>query len=383
MRKQGPVIAALLALAGAFVASPVVGQSIARVTLDKPDATFAEPVSSIRGLRELADGRLIVTDMIEEAIKLLDFKSGTVQEIGRQGSGPGEYGMPGELFGLSADTTWMLDMANRHFMVIQPGGSIADNTISLTAGSNFPVLPRGADRQGRVYYDLSGIMAPGMESIATSGRAPLVRLDPRTGKSDTLGTVNFPPIAIPGGRVAPGEVRISIGGGGGPYAPRDAYDVTPDGRVAIARYQDYHLEWLGGPRPIVGPTVTYDPVKIGRGEKEAWAERQTQGIAVMMVNGQRRTMRPPKPNIDEQTWPDVMPPFTGQVVVTPEGEAWVQRSQPARIKTPLFDVFDGSGRPVKQVALPEGRRLVGMGRGVLYAVRTDENDLQWIERYRR
>ena len=48
-----------------------------------------------------------------------------------------------------------------------------------------------------------------------------------------------------------------------------------------------------------------------------------------------------------------------------------------------FDVFDARGNRVRTVVLPEGRRLVGFGKRTLYAVYSDDNDLQWLERYSR
>ncbi len=93
----------------------------------------------------------------------------------------------------------------------------------------------------------------------------------------------------------------------------------------------------------------------------------------------------PEPDLDEVDFPEHKPPFPASgVQTTPEGKVWVLRHQRARDETrPLYDVFDGSGQLIRRVQLPEGRRLVGFGDGVLYAVATDEDDLQWLERYER
>jgi len=48
----------------------------------------------------------------------------------------------------------------------------------------------------------------------------------------------------------------------------------------------------------------------------------------------------------------------------------------------VFDVFDRGGTRIEQVRLPADRQLVGFGPGVVYAVWTDADDLQWLERYR-
>ena len=93
-------------------------------------------------------------------------------------------------------------------------------------------------------------------------------------------------------------------------------------------------------------------------------------------------MNMPRPDIDEVDFPDYMPPFgTSAVRITPDGEVWVQRTQPSSEQRPLFDVFDESGNRVRQVRLPAGRELVGFGSRWVYAVAVDEDDLQWLERY--
>jgi hypothetical protein len=82
-------------------------------------------------------------------------------------------------------------------------------------------------------------------------------------------------------------------------------------------------------------------------------------------------------------WPATLPAFSGTPRLGPEGDLWVQRSVPAAFKRERYDVFDRAGRLVRQIEFPEGRRLIGLGQGVLYAVRTDEDGLVWLEKYRR
>jgi hypothetical protein len=48
---------------------------------------------------------------------------------------------------------------------------------------------------------------------------------------------------------------------------------------------------------------------------------------------------------------------------------------------PAFDVFGMNGAIKGRVLLPAGRQIAGFGNGVVYAVRNDEYDLQWLERY--
>lgn len=91
----------------------------------------------------------------------------------------------------------------------------------------------------------------------------------------------------------------------------------------------------------------------------------------------------PRPDLDDIVWPEAKPPFpVGGVTLTPEGEVWVRRYV-AFGEPESFDVFDEEGRLIRRVNLPEGRQVAGFGRGTLYAVYIDEDDLQWLERYFR
>jgi hypothetical protein len=337
-------------------------------------------LSTPSGFRALDADRVLVADAIEGRLALFDFRSGTATPIGRQGQGPGEYGMPGALFAGGGDTTYMLDMATRRLLVITPADGISSRTVPLQHPSQVPVLPRAVDRQGRIYFDLAGIQMAALNDLVKTGRAPLLRWDQKAGRTDTVAYLSFPP-AEP---VGPGEVRMAIGGRQ-PYEPRDQWSVLADGRVGVARITPYRMEWHGGGAPVIGPAVEYQPVKIGTAEKNAWADQvAARGIQTTVENGRRRTQRAPRPNIDRQEWPESMPPFSGPgaVLAAPAGELWVLRSGPADADTRTYDVFDAQGRLARRVSLEGERFVLGFGPGVVFVAHEDEDDLVWVERYR-
>ena len=72
---------------------------VATVQLPAPEKTFPEDFTQIRGVRELSDGRVIVSDRLDKGVVVADFTRGTMLKIGRTGSGPAEYRLP---TGLSA-----------------------------------------------------------------------------------------------------------------------------------------------------------------------------------------------------------------------------------------------------------------------------------------
>jgi len=358
---------------------------VPQTKLTTPEASLAEPFSAVAGLRELSDGRVLVSDRLEQALRIVVFGSGTVEEIGNTGQGPGEYRMPGELLALPGDSTLLVDLGNMRMTIVTPDGRL-EGSESLVRPEGIFMFPSGVDEKGRIFFDVTGTMSMTPGSLPDS--FAIVAFDRATQTIDTVGLLPQEQINQVSTR---GEGFSFRGPGMAPFQPADAWAAGPDGRVAVARGVDYHVEWLaqGGER-VVGPVVEYEPVRLTDEDKEAWADRMSQGAAVMVMSGGGgggggggRTMNVPRPDVDEMEWPDVKPAFPRRAVnVSPEGEAWVERY--VEYGRPVtFDVFDASGRRVKQVVLPEGRRFVGLGNGTLYAVRVDEDDLQWLERYRR
>lgn len=69
--------------------------------------------------------------------------------------------------------------------------------------------------------------------------------------------------------------------------------------------------------------------------------------------------------------------------MSPDGEVWVLRTRPAGDKIPTYDIFSRTGALVKSVALNPRSRVVGFGKGAVYVVRTDQDDLQYLQRYMR
>ena len=64
------------------------------------------------------------------------------------------------------------------------------------------------------------------------------------------------------------------------------------------------------------------------------------------------------------------------------GRVWVPRARAHTDTIVVHDVFDASSRVVMRVPLPVARRIVGFGKGVVYTVRADEDDLLHLGRHK-
>jgi hypothetical protein len=368
-------------------------------TLTKPDAEWTEPFSAITGIRELKNGGVIVADNRDKTIQLVDFK-GAAKRIGREGSGPGEYGLPMSVFGAPGDTTWVFDMMNSRYLVIDPSGKPVSTFMmdqgaqpggDLGRGGRIAAigmgLAQGIDAQGRLYFRAPKVRF-GDEAPATIDTTPILRWDRKANRTDTVGLLFAPagPPATVRGTPGSGEVRVTMRiGGSTPFQSTDAYAVTPAGDVAVVRARDYHVDWIVKGRTVSGQPIPYERVRVTDADKKSFIEnrRNAGGIQITNDNGRSsvRTGGPP-PNEPPPEFPEFKGPFAaGGVAAAPNGQIWVSRHV-ASDAPPTYDVIDNSGKVVSRVVLPKRTRLVGFGNGTVYLARIDEDDLQYLQRYR-
>lgn len=376
----------------------VVGAQVPQRTLPKPEVEYREPFTAISGLRELKDRRVLIADAREKTLQVIDLARGTAAAVGRTGAGPGEWGTPTTLHALPGDSTLMLDYANQRIFLIAPDGTPAPSQ-RFPNGTLFAADLIGIDGSGRLLMKQS--RRPSGPTDPSVGVADVFVVNRSTGRADTLGS-----LAEPNGEHL--AVRLLPGGmtqwsTNLPLAARDLAAIAPDGRVAIVRAAPYRVEWIApnGAR-VTGPVVQPPTIPVTRAEKEAFARSQLRpgGIIVAGASGTPPSAKgspSPGPRVPavsksdlekmmspDQRWPDVKPPFLDKAVqVAPDGRVWVLRARAHDDPVPTFDVFDASGRVVERVALPEGTRLVGFGKGALYLARTDSDDLVWLQRVPR
>ena len=396
MKNRLFLAAGMLALAG-----PVYAQNVPTRTLAKPDLEYSEPFTQIAGIRELRDGRVVTIDPRDKTIQVVDLRAGTATKLGREGSGPGEYGLPLSLLALPNDTSAVLDMLNQRLLLINPnatvGGFVDLNVPPPSGGGRGDGvrmvggnLPRIADAKGRMYMEGPPFrMTENGPQSADS--VPMIRWDRGSGKRDTVAWRKVPQGAaqISGGRSGGGQNVSFRVGGGPPFAGADAMLVAPDGRVAVVRHEPFSVDFISetGQRTR-GRPISYEKVKVSEGHKAEWRERQRGATAMMMTNdnGRRSATMAPQNNVqDPETWGgEFMPPFltgTNNVVFSNDGYLWIARTGPAGM-APTYDVVDRGGNVVQRIVLPKRHRLLGFGNSAIYLARLDEDDLQYLQKYR-
>jgi len=158
----------------------------------------------------------------------------------------------------------------------------------------------------------------------------------------------------------------------------------------VMLFPDYHSERVTesgqrtvGPRipHTLSPLTAQDRVRVMKRTREE-AEigfKLGRSMAAAVTNGQG-----PKLDfelVEPVEWAKTKPVF-GAMNVAPDGRLWVSRTSSALTDIAEYDVLDAKGQLVLRVRMPPKVTLVGFGKGVLYAVRQDEDDLRFLQRYR-
>ncbi len=366
--------------------------------LTTPDVTHETGFTSVSGLRELRDGRVLVSDSREKTLQLIELRTGASTAVGREGAGPREWGLPSRLYAMPGDSTLMSDMMNARYLIILPNGQPGP-TFKIVDGSAAAMATLvGVDARGRLIMQRA--RSGGADYAAgSSGIVDVFRYDRATRRLDTTAQ-----LAVPRGERS-GAMTMS----GGllraftnlPFAASDQVVnsmSTLSERVAIVRAAPYRIDWIDASgRLQSGRAAAAPSVRITQAEKDAFEKSQVRSGAIITsgpgVGGGAASSAPVGGAIprapsnmgnEEMTWPAIKPPFLGNAaVMARDGRVWVLRTRAHDDPLPTYDVFDASGVVVERVQLRARSRVVGFGNGgAVYVARLDEDDLEQLEVYR-
>lgn len=383
-------LAVAFVVAASLFALPVAAQAQAPMPFrdfPRPTAELEDPYSLIAALREFGRGKLVVADGVDGELTVVDIANGEKTPLGRQGSGPGEYRAPAALFRLRGDTIWAMDPPQQRFTVFLPdlkAGTPFRLEMFDNATRSAVMAPFHADESGRFYSSALPIGAGG-PNMSIPDSVNIVRFDPRTtGARTVLSKVRFPTSGTPQMRVDGQVIRYTMAFPG--LVTADSWAVFPDGRVAIVHGGSYTVEFIAADgRRTTSRPIAYERVNVTAVDRDAEMNEAKRVLAEQMKAAQRSmpagmsldiNMTPP------ETWPTTYPAIAPMMIfAAPDGRLWVRRNMPARLDREHWDVIDTAGNLVARWRLPVRTRLVGVGAaGVVYTVRMDEDDLQYLQR---
>jgi hypothetical protein len=240
-----------------------------------------------------------------------------------------------------------------------------------------------------------------------------VRANFETRTVDTIGMVRIPLRSTTYRTVAPGgdqSSRVVMR----PVSWTDDWVVTSEGRVAIVRGQDYHIDWIepnGMTRST--PKMPFDWLRITDEEKSRLADSARAAQQEMLDAARARdAARVPRPGVGagvsfiystnhadgtsmsvsldatiaaapNDEVPDYYPPIrAGAVSADLDGNVWILPNTSTRADSGrvVYDVVNRTGELFERVQLPAGRSIAGFGpNGAVYMMWRDAAEAWHLE----
>lgn len=344
------------------------------------DGTVPGEYSAITDVVEPRTGVVWIADRLERTVWEVT-AGGQRRPLLPEGPGPEELGRPARLLRTRSGFV-VADAGNRRLTFLTREGVVTRGVPSRHAGApNGIITPTDADTLGGLYWDARGVIRI-VDGVTHGGgpEVPVVRWSARTGGIDSVARIAVRPLDV-GARPTTGAMLIRAA-----YPAEDWWAVSDDGWIAIVRAEPYQVDWVrpDGSR-FSHPPIPYERERITATHRRAWAQMVGSGAPVVTFSDGResRSSQMATGTVRESDFefPEYLPPVAPNgVAIDPRGRAWIRRYGAADVPA-RFDVVgrDGSRR---EALLPPGRRIVGFGERVLYAIREDPaTGLQYVERY--
>lgn len=339
-RWGGWVIALLVATACTEDHTPPYSAPVVQKAADSGSAQF----TALTSIRKLADGRVLLSDPRERSLFVADRDFRHAERLGRVGDGPGEYRLAAPLWRLRGDSTLMVDMMGRRWLIIVGDRIVA--TVPSTHPAVLAVKSYGfsLDSLGKVLLVQNGPTATDSQTM--------VLLDRSTGEQSPIG--HLPP-PVPGSDDIPAYPNVY---------PMIAMSL--DGWIAIVHSDPYRVDWRDPTgRWVRGPALDVPVTRVTDEEREYVLRRLRAG-------------RQPDVQADDLRWPQTIPIVnTGRrMIFAPSGELLVPRVPSAHSPETAYDVIDRRGALVGSVRLKVDEWILGQADRELFAVSVRDEGFQ-------
>jgi hypothetical protein len=332
----------------------------------------------VTGIGVAADGRIVVCDAGADAkVRVYTRDGGFSHAFGMPGVGPGELGgSAGPLFLSPADTIYVPDWENQRTNVYTVDGGFVRS--QRAAFGEFQITLLQLTPAGRLVFQLHRTPMPGREP--TPGQDVITAFRPGGTALDTL--MVFPAGETFGFSGQRAELDF--------FAPEPWWTTGADGALWWGVSSEYRL-WRfanGEPTQIVQRDVT--PTETTEQDRENVIHGLAQlfaglfGQPVAETAQQMRAMA---------SFRDVLPAFQ-QLAASGDGTLWVQQVQPPGTWTQdqiasfdpdagfgglTWDVFDGEGRYLGALDMPDRFDPILFTPDHVYGVWRDELDVQYVQ----
>ena len=362
-------------LALAVAAAPLVAQQLPSLRLSPANATHPHEFTSVTSLRELADGRVLVTDSREQRLLLLDFGSGASRAVGRAGRGPREYSMVAAVHPLAGDSSIMADYFQRRWLLFHSDSIVGTTPPDHPAVQAIQAIFTHAD-QRVVARRVDPPLQDGVTFQTARDSGALVLVDRTSGRADTIAKLRLTPSRRTQQTNAEGRVIASSTFPTQRPSSEESFALLPDGAVAIARLDPFRVDWrLPNGRWVRGDSLPVPKLRFDARERRAFEAR---------IAGPQAALPPGFPTPPAADFPEFVPPFPvglQAVIAGPRGLLLIQRNKSADNPGMTYLVIDRSSRIVGTFTLSNREQVVGASDNALYITERDEDDILRLRRH--
>jgi hypothetical protein len=351
-----------------LLAPALAGSQVREIRLKAPLVSLPEEFGYIRAVRELSDGRVLITDNSSSSrLVVADLAAGRVRELGRVGNGPGEYqNPPDRLLALPDDSTLLTSGSRPPRWVIlhrdQVIESVPMDSRAFLAASN----AIGADANGNVLANrvIGTTKYDGPYTLQVNAA---VRSNRRTGRVDTVATLRGDEMSNRQTGTAARPFMISTQAN---YSVPEQAILFPDGWIAITRLAPYRVDWIAPDGKVtVGPDLGWKPVKVDDREKRAYTVRLSKQFGRPLDHSR-------------SPWAAFVPPIGVKLpIASPDGSVVIPRSQWSGMEDVRYDVVDRKGTLLGQIVMADNERIVGFGKDGVYVAVADEDGIERLRKH--
>jgi len=340
--------------------------SATRLTSVELSRVWPTGFSGVTSLRELSDGRLLVVDGPAQQLWITDLR-GEPKAIGRVGRGPGEYESPESLYPIGRDSTLLVDLGRRRWLILHRDSVVATlppdhAAIRLTGGYLL-----SADSTGQLLSVRYEPPRLGERVTTTRDSSELVLTALQGSRVQVVAKLRQRPMAISvrkmdeTGQVTEGSTRTV-----GLLSAEESAVLASDGSVVIARLDPFRVDRRtrnGAWTPPVALGVL--PIRVSERERRAYEERNGGGSR------------------DAALYPRFIPPFTlgpRSLLAGPKGALLVRRTRSADFPNSHYWVVGKDNRIQGEITLASSERIALVTARWLYVVREDDDGASYVDR---
>jgi hypothetical protein len=367
-------------LAAVLAAAHAGAQAERQLKLRPADGKLDEEFTIVGSVRELSDGRVLITDPREGRVIVADFKAGTFDPVGRKGQGPGEYANAVPIYAITGDSSIMLDPLSRRWSIF-----VGSKIVGVLPPDTPVILAMryamGADQLGFIWRTDGPATARGTRDYGPSDSSLVIRGNRATGKVDTIARLRVAPSRTTAQTNDKGEVTSM-------WVSRPAYAVGEeailfrDGWFAFTRLDPYRVDWRSADGKVTkGAALPVRSIKFDAREREAFEKRNAKNVEDMKKNARNPDMLKDLLRMFTD-FPATYPPYVaGALLASRDGQLLARRPITVDFPDWRYDVVDRRGQLVGVLMMAKGERIVGFGEKSVYVVTKDDDDIERIRRH--